>query len=169
MIRQLTQCPYCQGCEVALSESLDIVLNPDGAAPQACPHLIHIEGRYSQFALSPLPGRKTKIARMIGSNEFEWLHPEVSVREDATQIRTYLKEMAGAGGGWSFAPAEEHSLRFMSVDHKITDAGGKEYPEWEIEGSALFARDAQAFLQSLPACVQRQNATWTDFSDLSSN
>lgn len=168
MIRQLAQCPYCQNCEIALTDSLDVVFNPDSEAGQPCPHLIWLEGRYSQFALSPLPGRKTKIARMIGSNEFEWLHPDPASSADAAPLRNYLKELASAGGGWSFAPAEEHALRFMSADHKITDANGKEYPEWEVEGTVLFAADAPALLRNLPSYVERQSTPWTDFSDLTS-
>jgi hypothetical protein len=36
-----------------------------------------------------------------------------------------------------------------------------------VEGTVLFAADAPAFLRSLPACIERQNMPWTDFSDLS--
>jgi hypothetical protein len=139
VLRELVQCPYSQGSEVALPDSLDVVLKPDANSPQPCPHLIWVEGRYSQCGLSPLPGRKTKIARMVGSTEFEWLHPSLDARHDTEQLRTFLKDLVGAGSGWEFAPSEGHSVRPISVDQKITDASGKEYPRWEIEGTAVFA------------------------------
>jgi hypothetical protein len=82
-------------------------------------------------------------------------------------VRSYLKELARSGADWSFAPVAEYDVRLMSADHKVADDTGKEYPDWETEGTALFAGDAQAFPRILPACVERQNATWTDFSDLS--
>lgn len=167
MIRQLAQCPYCQSGEVALDDSMEVVLNPDDSSAPPCPHLIRVDGRYTQWGLSPLPGRKTKIARMIGSNEFEWLHPDLAARDEAQQFRSYLKELVEAGAGWQFAPAEEHTIRFISRDHKVTDASGKEYPDWEVEGTAVFVRDGKLFIQGLPGCLERQNTTWTDLSDLS--
>ncbi len=118
MIRQLAQCPYCQSCEVALTDSFEVVLNPDADPPQPCPHLIWIEGRYSQWGVSPLAGRKTKIARMIGSNEFGWQQPALVARDDAEPLQTYLKEMVGAGGGWEFAPSEPHIVRAISASKK---------------------------------------------------
>ncbi len=162
MRRQLAQCPYCQNGEIALTDSLDVVFNPDANPPQPCPHLIGLEGRYSQWGLSPLPGRKTKIARMVGSNELEWQHPSLIDRDDAGPLRAYLKELVSSGGGWEFAPAEPYLVRTISLDQKVTDANGKEYPGWEIEGTALFARDPAAFIESLPSCLTRHSAAWTD-------
>ena len=167
MIRQLAQCPYCQSCEVALTDSFDVILNPDANPPQPCPHLIWVEGRYSQWGVSPLAGRKTKIARMIGSNEFGWQQPSLAVRDDAEQLQTYLQEMVGAGGGWEFAPSEPHIVRAISREQKITEADGKEYPSWEIEGTAVFAGDPAAFIDSLPACLARQSGAWSDLSGFS--
>jgi hypothetical protein len=162
MIRQLAQCPYCQGCEVALTDSFDVILNPDSSSQQACPHLIRVAGRYSQWGLSSMPGRKTKIARMVGSNEFDWQHPDLPLREDGESLQPYLKDLVESGAGWEFAPSEEHLVRTISLDQKITEADGREYPQWEIEGTALLARDAAAFLASLPACQTRQSAAWSD-------
>jgi hypothetical protein len=98
---------------------------------------------------------------MVGSTEFEWQHPALAARDDAEQLRAYLKELAGAGAGWEFAPAQAHSVRAIAADQTVTEAG-KQYPSWEIEGTALFAADAGAFLDSLPACLERQSAPWTD-------
>src|SRR3954453_14173344 len=99
MIRQLAQCPYCQNCEVALTDNPEVILNPDAKPPRPCPHLIWVEGRYSQWELSPIPGRKTRIPRMIGSTEFEWQHPSLMAREDASDLRKFLKELVGANPG----------------------------------------------------------------------
>jgi hypothetical protein len=162
MIRPLAQCPYCQGCEVALSDSFDVVLNPDADPPQPCPHLIWVEGRYTQWGLSPLPGRKTKIARMVGSNEFAWQHPGLAARDETGALSAYLKELTGAGGGWEFAPPAAYVVRAILLDEKIKDATGREYPNWDVEGTAVFAAEPEAFLDSLPACAERQNAAWTD-------
>lgn len=165
MIRQLAQCPYCQGCEVALTDNLDIVFNPERSPSAPCAHLIWIEGRYSQWERSPLPGRKTKIARMIGSTEFEWQHPGLMSADDANAQLTYLKELVAAGAGWEFAPPAEHTVRPISLDQSTTDADGKVYPNWEIEGATVFARNAPAFMESVPACMVRRHATWTELPE----
>jgi hypothetical protein len=164
MIRQLAQCPYCHACEIALTDSLDVTINPEGAAGQPCPHLICVEGRYSEWGLSALIGRKTKLARIIGSNEFEWQHPNLAAGDDAQQMRLYLKELAGSGMGWEYAPAEQHVVRTISLDHKVKEPDGREYPSWEVEGVAVFAARPAEFLGSLPASLQRRNAEWTDLS-----
>lgn len=153
MIRQLAQCPYCQGCEIALSDSFDVIFNPGSPQPQACSHLVYVDGRYSQFELDPLPGRKTKMARMIGSTEFSWVHPSLASMANAQRIQAYLKELIEAEPGWTSAPTEEHALRHISRDQNITDEDGKVYPSWETEGAALFAPHALIFVGNLAASV----------------
>lgn len=160
MIRQLAQCPYCQGCEVALTDSPEVTFNP-GANPSPCPHLIWVDGRYSQWELSPLAGRKTKIPRMIGSTEFEWLHPSLAEREDLQELRTFLRDLGSSGLNWEFAPADAHSVRPISRDGTVTQEG-KVYPQWEVEGTAVFAREAATFLANLPAYVARRGAAWQE-------
>jgi hypothetical protein len=162
MIRQLAQCPYCQNCEIALTDNLEVVFNPDQNPGQPCPHLIWTEGRYSQWESNPLPGRKTKIARMIGSTEFEWQHPSLAAQEDAGALWAYLKELVGTDAGRQSAPPEAHSVQPISRDHSITEPDGKVYPAWEIEGTALFAANAAAFMECLPACLDRQSNAWSD-------
>lgn len=49
MIRKLAQCPFCQSCEVALADSLDVTFNPDNPVQEACPHLVWVDGRYSEW------------------------------------------------------------------------------------------------------------------------
>lgn len=159
MIRKLADCPYCQKCEVALTDNLAVAFNPEQAPPLPCPHLIWIEGRYSQWERSPLPGRKTKIARIVGSTEFEWQHPGLVVGDDAHAIQAYLKELVTAGGGWELAPSERHTVRVISADHNVSE-NGKSYPDWEIEGTALFADNPLTFIESLPASQARWSAAW---------
>jgi hypothetical protein len=146
IIRQLAQCPYCQGCEVALTDSPDIVFNPDAKAHQPCPHLVLVEGRYSQYTRSSLPGRQTKIARMIGSTEFEWLHAGLAAGNEANQVRSALRELTTGGG------SAESALTVIPIskDQTVTE-GGKSYPDWEIEGAAIFALDAAAFASDMLA------------------
>jgi hypothetical protein len=165
MIRQLAQCPYCQGCEIALTESLELAFNPESPPSRPCVHLILVEGRYSQWGLSPLPGRKTQIARMIGSNDFSWAHPGLECREDAQDLYAFLKELSTAGVGWELAPRQEHAVRIISKDHTITDAHGKSYPDWEIEGMAVFARDPEAFIAELPSCLERRSSPFADLPE----
>lgn len=162
MIRQMAQCAYCQDCEVALTDDLEVVFNPDAQLRQPCRHLIYAEGRYSQFGLSPLPGRKTKLARVIGSTEFEWQHPSLIDQEDASLLRTFLKDLVAAGNNWEDAPPEAHTVQPISLDQNVLEADGRKYPSWSIEGTAIFAGDPDAFIASLPACLGRQRSPWTD-------
>jgi hypothetical protein len=163
MSRQLAQCPYCGNCDITLSDDLDVTFtSPEGPAGGPCLHLIWVEGRYSQWGLNTLPGRKTKIARMVGSNEFEWQHPGLAAAIDPEQQRAYLKELARAGSGWEFAPAEKHTVRLISVDETVTEPDGRTYPNWEVEGVALFTGDADAFLAGLASSLERWAASFTD-------
>jgi hypothetical protein len=165
MSRQLAECPYCQGSEITLNDNLDVAFQ-SAAGPQPCPHLIWVTGRYSEWGLNTLPGRKTKIARIIGSNEFEWQHPSL-IAEDPHQLRAYLKELTSAGKGWQFAPSEEHTLRIISAEEKFTDKDGRTYPSWEAEGAAIFTGSPEVFLAALPGCVERWCSTWTDLESSS--
>ena len=161
MIRQLAQCPYCQHCEVALTDNFDLVFNPDAKPSRPCPHLIRVEGRYSQWGLNPLPGRKTKIARMVGSNEFAWQHPDLTAREDVDNCSPTSRIWSAPGPAGSSPPPRSISCgRFRSI--RKSRRRMARYPNWEIEGTALFARDAAAFVASLPACLARQSAAWSD-------
>jgi hypothetical protein len=97
---------------------------------------------------------------MIGSTEFEWQHPLLANHEDAARLRIYLKDLVGAGVNWEFAPTAAHTICPISRDETITDTNGKVHPNWEVEGTAVFAREAATFIESLPVCVARQSATW---------
>lgn len=165
MIRPLAQCPYCRDGELALTDNLQLIFNPDKNGSPPCPHLVWVDGRYSQWELSPLPGRKTRMARMIGSTEFEWLHPSLAAREDLAALRGFLKELATQGQNWAFAPKQEHTVLTISRDQNVTDEDGRVYPSWEIEGTAVYARDAAAFASSLSTGLDQQNATWEEPSD----
>jgi hypothetical protein len=162
MIRQLAQCPYCNHCEVALNDNPEIVFNPDGGPPGPCPHLVWVDGGYSQWELSTLPGRKTRIPRMVGLTEFEWLHPGLEGAEDADRLRAYLKDLVTSGAGWEFAPRQEHVVRSITRDQTVRGPDGRDHPSWEVEGAAVFARDAAAFVAEVPAAMARQAALWPE-------
>jgi hypothetical protein len=161
MIRQLAQCPYCQGCEIVLTDSPEVALNPDGDG-QPCPHLVWVDGRYSQWELSSLPGRKTRIPRLIGSTEFEWLYPGLAEGEENDRLRSFLKDLASSGANWDFAPTEGHVIQPISRDQTVRGPDGKDHPSWEVEGAAVFASEAPAFVASLPAYMAQRDASWQE-------
>jgi hypothetical protein len=151
MIRNLARCPYCNGCEVALDDHPDIVFDPDSAAQAPCAHLAWVEGRYEQWE----PGSQG-VHRRIGSAELRWAPPEPGAAERTEKLLPYLRELVNAGAGWPFAPAEPFAVRLLSAEEKGTDAKGRTYPLWEVDGWAVFAPDAAAFWAALPACQEKQ-------------
>jgi hypothetical protein len=155
MIRQLSQCPYCQKCEVALDDTPEVVFNPEVGNSQPCPHLIWVDGRYSQWELGHLG-----VPRQIGSIEFHWEHPEFSALEPAHSFAEYLRELVNSGKDWGFAPSVPFEIKEMWADEKAVTPKGRSYSAWEVDGHALFAQNAQAFLAALPACLQQQSAAF---------
>lgn len=160
MIKQLAQCPYCEKCEIALSDNLQLVCNPE-MSRLPCVHLVWAEGRYSQWERRPIDGRKTKMPHMIGSTEFEWQHPLLAAHEDAAELRAFLKERVAAESDWEFMPPARHQLRSISRDQMVTEDHCV-YPDWEVEGVAVFAEDAEAFVGSLPDCIARLHQAWAE-------
>jgi hypothetical protein len=154
MNRQLSQCPYCQRCEIALDDEPRIVFNPDAANQVPCPHLVWVEGRYSQW-------ERTKYGtnRVIGSTEFRWDHPELGATENNAPLTDYLRELARSGKDWAFAPSGAFEIRQILADEKKTDRKGKEYAVWDIDGWAIFAQDAGAFAGQVPECLAKQLAS----------
>jgi hypothetical protein len=164
MIRNLAQCPFCQRCEVALNDNLEVVFNPGAAPAEPCAHLVYVQGGYSQWELKPLPGRKTMLPRMTGSTEFEWQHQGLASEEEPERLPNFLKDLVNAGSQWEFAPQQPHVIRPISLDQSIRGPDGKEHPSWEVEGAAVFARDAGGFIDELPACQARQSSVWGESS-----
>lgn len=160
MIRQLAQCPYCNRCEIALDDAFDVACNPGAADAGPCPHLIWADGRYSQWGSSTLPGRKTKISRIIGSTEFRWNHPGLSEVPEFDRLMQYLKDLADSGKTWEFAPVVAFEVSQLSSDEKEKGPDGKEYVVWDVDGQALFAQDAAAFVAVLPACLDKLSTSW---------
>lgn len=155
MIRNLAQCPYCKSCEIALDDRPAVAFNPDGDQ-QPCVHLAWVDGRYSQWELSP-----RGINRVIGSNEFCWNPPTLQafLQDDAErteQLLPYLKELANQGPGWAFAPDTPFGLETLSAEEKATDARGKSYTAGDVDGCAIFAENPAIFWAALPACQDRQ-------------
>ena len=153
MIRQLAQCPFCNGCEVALDDRPDLVFNPDGVTQIPCAHLAWVEGRYEQWGKGP-----HGVFGVIGSTEFRWDPPEPAAAERTEQLLPYLRELVNAGADWPFAPAHPFVVRLLTAEEKVTDAKGRTNPVWEVDGWAVFASDPSVFWAALPACQERQLA-----------
>lgn len=154
MIRQLAQCPYCNDGEVALDDRPDLTFNPGGATSVPCAHLAWVEGRYEQWDKGP-----HGVLRVIGSTEFRWDPPEPGAAERTEQLLPYLRELVNDGDGWPFAPAQPFVVRLLTAEEKGTDAQGKTYLLWEVDGWAVFTPDPSAFWAALPACQERQLAS----------
>lgn len=149
MIRNLTRCPYCGGCEVALDDSFAVVPDPDGAA-RPCPHLAWVEGRYSQFDQSP-----QGVDHLIGSTEFRWHPPGPNMAARAEELLLYLKELTLQGPRWAFAPPVPFVLQTLTADRKRSGEDGEVHTLWDVDGWAIFAHSPGAFWGSLPECQSR--------------
>ncbi len=152
MIRQLAQCPYCKHCKIALDDNPQLVFNPTEAAQVPCSHLAWVDGRYSQWDLSP-----QGINSMIGSTEFRWDPPEPGAEDRTEQLLSYLHELMESGVKWAFAPSEKFAIEPMNAEEKYTDPKkGKVYTRWDVDGAAIFAENPGAFWDALTACQDRQ-------------
>jgi len=154
MIRQLAQCPYCNHCEIGLDDHPQLVFNPGSASPTPCQHLAWVDGRYSQWEHTKLGTN-----REIGSMEFRWDPPQPGAEERTNQLLAYLHELVEEGPGWAFAPSERFVIQVLNAEEKGTDAKGKSYPVWDVDGWAIFAVNPTAFWAALPACQERQSAS----------
>lgn len=150
MIRQLAQCPYCKSTEIALDDAPELLINPDSAEHEPCVHLIWVDGRYSQWEPRPHgPGH------MIGSTEFRWDHSEFAMIDEYEDWIKYFLELANQGKEWEFAPPGAFDIKALSAEQKAKTAEGKDYTAAEVDGWAIFAQDAAAFLTAVPACVEK--------------
>ena len=95
MIRNLAQCPYCGDCEIALDDHPSLVFNPAGSS-SPCGHLAWVEGRYSQWDLSP-----QGINRAIGSTEFRSVTVVGPDLGTADAYATAAFAMGAAGPAWT--------------------------------------------------------------------
>jgi hypothetical protein len=153
VIRQLTRCPYCGGCEVAVDDRPDLVFDPEGDG-KPCAHLAWAEGRYSQWDKSP-----QGVTRVIGSVEMRWDPPEPDAPERTEQLLPYLKLLVTANPGWTFAPAVDYRVLDLSAEEKAVDRRGKTYTKWDVDGWAIFAADPASFWAALPDCQERHLAS----------
>jgi hypothetical protein len=154
MIRQLSQCPYCGRCEIALDDEPRQVFNPDGPDNVACEHLVWVGGRYSQW--EPTPHGTN---RVIGSTEFRWDHRGLREAEDDVTFTDYLRERGSSGRNWEFAPAETFEMLPITADEKAAGPKGRSYTTWDVDGWALFALHADALVARLPGCRDRHLAS----------
>jgi hypothetical protein len=150
MIRQLAQCPYCNGCEVALDDRPALVFNQETESQAPCAHLAWVEGRYEEWEQGP-----HGVPRVIGSTEFRWDPPEPGAAERTENLLPYLRELVNNGTSWPFAPGQPFAVAVLTADKKGIDARGHTYTLWEVDGWAVFARDPAAFWAALPACQER--------------
>ncbi len=120
MIRQLAQCPYCNGCEIALDDHPELVFNPATETRAPCPHLAWVDGRYSQW---DHPGHGAD--QMIGSVKFRHDAEGPSAEERTDQLLPYLQELLEAGPGWAFGPAEPHVIQRSARRKKPPTPGAK--------------------------------------------
>jgi hypothetical protein len=155
MNRQLSQCPYCQSCEIALDDEPRIVFNPVTSSQAPCAHLVWVDGRYSQWERT-----QYGTSRVIGSTEFGWDHPRLGATVDNTPLTDYLRELANSGRSWAFAPSGPFEVKQISAEEKAKDRKGKEYTLWDIDGWAIFAQNAGAFVTQVPDCLGKQLAGW---------
>ena len=152
MIRNLARCPYCGGCELALDERPSLVFNPDKpSAP--CSHLAWVAMRFAEFA----PNERG-VDHLFGSTEIDWDPGYPMEEEPLREIQAFLRELQIKGAAWPFAPSQPFTIRQLSAEEKKTDAKGHAHPLWEVDGSAIYAADAKAFWDALPACRERQLA-----------
>ena len=154
MIRNLAQCPYCKKAEVALDDSPELLLNPDAVSHDGCAHLVWVDGRYSQW--EPRPHGP---AHMIGSTEFRWDHPEFAMADNYDDWIHYLFNLANTGKKWDFAPETPFEIGNLNAEEKAKTSTGQEYTAWDVDGFAIFAHDAETFVQAIPACQERLRAS----------
>lgn len=154
MFRDLAQCRYCKQTEVALDNAPELLLNPDGADHNACVHLVWIDGRYSQW--DPRPHGPS---HMIGSTEFRWDHPGFAEAENYQEWIDYLFNLANSGKKWDFAPETDFEIGNLNAEEKARTPKGQEYTAADVDGFAIFARDAAAFVQAIPLCQERLRAS----------
>ena len=150
MIRNLARCPYCGGCEIALDDRPNLVFNPDGPSGP-CPHLAWAECRFAEFTVDEHGAN-----HMIGSSDITWAPDFPLDEETAAEIHDFIRELLLNGPKWPFAPAVAFAIVPLSAEEKKTDAKGHVHPLWEVDGSAIYAADAKAFWDALPACRERQ-------------
>jgi hypothetical protein len=150
MIRRLAQCPYCHHCEIALDDRPELVFNPESDRQTPCTHLAWVDGRYSQWEHTA-----QGTDREIGSIEFRWDPDEPGAAERTERLLPYLRELLEAGPRWPYAPAEPFVISTLNADEKATDARGRTYPLWDVDGWAIFAANPAAFWAALPGCQER--------------
>lgn len=147
MIRQLARCPYCNGCEITLNDSFEVVFNPDSHDRAPCEHLIWANGGCSQWERM-LHG----VSRVIGSTAIYWSHPCLNASGPSESLVPYMEMLVQSGKGWEFAPLEPFQIQNIN----------EEGTTWEADGWAVFARRPGDFLAAIIECRETQDGVWKD-------
>jgi len=92
MIKHIASCPYCRKGEVAFDcDTMNVVLNPDGASQQACEHLIYLDGFYIGGSVCRDGTRKAGYANI------HWQHPHLPALSPNEVYRRLQQQAAGTG------------------------------------------------------------------------
>jgi hypothetical protein len=111
VIKQIASCPYCRRGEVAFDyDTLELVMNPDGAQQQPCEHLVCINSFCCRNELLPDGERQVGFARL------DWQSPALAGVKPA-ELRRRLESGAAAGGPGQ--PAGELPCRITPVQLEV--------------------------------------------------
>jgi hypothetical protein len=132
-----------------MDERPELVFN-GGQSPTPCPHLAWVDARYEQWE-HPAHG----VGHVIGSIDLNWNPFGPEGEERLQSLLPYLNELVEHGPGWDFSPPEPFVQQLIDTEETASDASGRTWTPWEVDGWALFAANPAAFWAALPACQQR--------------
>jgi hypothetical protein len=91
LIKQIASCPYCRKGEVAFDyDTMELVINPDGAGQEPCEHLVCIHSFCCRKELLPDGERNVAFARL------DWQCPALGGVQPS-ELRRRLEDRAGTG------------------------------------------------------------------------
>jgi len=131
MIKNQSQCPYCNECVIAYDWDADqIVFNPDLANPNRCKHVAYV-GVYC-----------VRLGQLLAHRHTIWLHPagDQSLKE----------HLRGIDSGTVVPGA---TCRTASADHEYVHKNGTD----AVRFFAIYCSDPEEFL---PACLHSMREQW---------
>jgi hypothetical protein len=162
MIKHIASCPYCRSGEVAFDcDTMNLVLNPDGANQQACEHLICLDGFFLCDSVSRDGTRKAGYANV------NWRHPHLPALSSDEVYRRLQRQAAATANSplppseqpchvdpvrWEVAQALSQGETTRWLDQVGWDkAGGRDTPylEASLKVWVGFARGPAEFLPAL--------------------
>jgi hypothetical protein len=108
VIKHVVSCPYCRKGEIAFDcESMDLVINPDGAVQEPCEHLLCLDGFYCRARVLAGGGRQAGFAKV------HWQHPGLEAL-GTEEIQRRLEQRAASEAQSDLAPGtEDCTLTFI--------------------------------------------------------